>query len=281
MSSNKSEYKLVLEPGWGSRDYWRDLWQYSELLMHLAWRDIAVRYKQTVIGIAWAVIRPVLMTVILVVIFGKIAQLSSGGIPYVLLVLSGMMTWQLFATGMTTASNSLVTNANLVSKIYFPRLVVPLSTVGVSLVDFLITLPILVVVMIWYGYAPTWRIVFLPLFVLLTMLASLSIGILLCAVNVGYRDFRYVLPFVVQFGLYVTPVGFGLDAVRERSPNLAYLMSLNPLTGVIEGFRWSLLGRGEGLTPFSLAVSLGVIFVMLFLGIRYFRRTERTFADVI
>ncbi len=279
--STAPTYKLILEPGRASKQYWHDLWQYRELLFFLAWRDISVRYKQTVIGIAWAVIRPVLTALILVVVFGRIAQLPSGGVPYTLLVLSGMLAWQLFATGMSASSESLVANANLVSKVYFPRLVVPLSAVGVSFVDFLVTLPILFMSMLYYGHALTWRIVFFPVFALMAMLASLSVGIFLCAVNVRYRDFRYALPFLVQFGLYVTPVGFSLAAVQERSPNLAWLMAFNPITGIIEGFRWSILGQSAGFTLQTFGISLGVTAVLLFFGIRYFRRTERTFADVI
>lgn len=273
--------QLILEPGRADKQYWWDLWRYRELLVFLTIRDISVRYKQTIIGVAWAVIRPVLTAAILVVIFSRVAGLDSGDVPYSLMVLSGMLAWQLFSTGMSAASESLVANANLVSKIYFPRLLVPMSSIGVSLVDFLITLPILFITMLWYNYVPGWQIVLMPLFVLLAILASLSVGLWLCAINVKYRDFRYALPFLVQFGLYVTPVGFTLAAVQERSPTFAWIMSINPATGVIEGFRWSLLGQAEGFNLQTMAISLTVIVVLLVTGIRYFRSTEKTFADVI
>ena len=278
---HESTMELILKAGHADKQYWRDLWRYRELLYFLMLRDISVRYKQTVIGIAWAVIRPIVTATVLVVIFSSVAGLPSNGVPYPLLVLSGMLAWQLFSTGMNAASESLVANANLVSKIYFPRLLVPLSSIGVSLVDFMVTLPVFFVTMIYYGYPLTWKFLLVPVFILLAILAALSVGLWLCAINVKYRDFRYVLPFVIQFGLYVTPVGFSLAAVQERSPKLAWLMSINPATGVIEGFRWATLGKAEGLTPMTLGISLGVTGVLLVTGIRYFRATERTFADVI
>lgn len=280
-TSTGKAYQLILEAGRADKQYWWDLWKYRELLLILTLRDISVRYKQTVIGIAWAVVRPVLTAIILVVIFGQVANLPSGGVPYPLLVLSGMLAWQLFSTGMSSASESLVANANLVSKIYFPRLIVPLSSVGVSLVDFLVTLPVFFAAMLWYQYVPGWQILLLPLFILLAVLAALSVGLWLCAVNVKYRDFRYALPFFVQFGLYVTPVGFSLAAVKERSEALWWIMTLNPATGVIEGFRWSLLGQVDGFNLLSFGLSLSVVTVLLVTGLWYFRSTEKTFADVI
>jgi lipopolysaccharide transport system permease protein len=239
---------------------------------------VAVRYKQTVIGVAWAVIRPLTTMAILVVVFGMVARLPSGGVPYPLLVLTGMMAWQLFATGFSAASDSLITNGNLISKVYFPRLIVPLSAVAVSMVDFLITLPILFVMMVWYGTPPTWGLLAFPAFVLLTLLASLSVGIWLAALNVKYRDFRFVIPFALQFGVYISPVGFSLSAVP-----IAYRwwFALNPAVGLIEGFRWSLLGQADEVTPFAIGTTLVTVLVLMFLGVRYFRRTERTFADVI
>ena len=273
--------ELTLKAGHADKQYWRDLWRYRELLYFLTLRDISVRYKQTVIGIAWAVIRPVVTAAILVVIFSQVADLPSGGVPYPLLVLSGMLAWQLFSTGMNAASESLVANSNLVSKIYFPRLLVPLSSVGVSLVDFVVTLPVFFLTMIYYSYPLTWKFLLVPIFILFAILAALSVGVWLCAINVKYRDFRYVLPFVIQFGLYVTPVGFSLGAVQERSSKLAWLMSINPATGVIEGFRWATLGQAEGFTPLTVGISLGMTVILLLTGIRYFRATERTFADVI
>ncbi len=246
--------------------------------MFLAWRDVAVRYKQTAFGIVWAVIRPLLTMIVLVVVFGRIAKLPSGDVPYTLLVLSGMLAWQLFATGFSAASESLIGNANLISKVYFPRLVVPLSSVAVSLVDFVVTLPILAGLMIWYEVIPTWRMTLFPIFVILALLAAVGIGLWLCALNVRFRDFRFIIPFVIQFGVYVSPVGFSAAAVPEE---YRWLLALNPMTGIIEGFRWTLLGQAEGLTPLSLGISLAAIAFFLATGVRYFRRTEKTFADVI
>ena len=273
-----SSTKTVIEADRAEKQYWRDLWRFRELLAFLAWRDVAVRYKQTVIGVAWAVVRPIVTVVIMVVVFGKIANLPSNGVPYPLLVLAGMLAWQLFSSGMSAASDSLVGNGNLISKVYFPRLVIPLSSIAVSLVDFLVTLPMLVILMVWYGVTPTWSMLLFPVFVLLALVAALSVGLWLSALNVKYRDVRFVIPFVIQFGVYVSPVGFSTTAVPEE---YRWLFSLNPVTAIIEGFRWTLLGQADGLTPLSLGVCLATIAVLLFFGVRYFRRTEQSFADVI
>jgi lipopolysaccharide transport system permease protein len=239
---------------------------------------VAVRYKQTVIGVAWAVIRPLATVAIMVFVFGKVAKLPSEGVPYPLLVLSGMLAWQLFASGFSAASDSLVGNGNLISKVYFPRLLVPLSAVAVSLVDFLVTLPFLVVLMVWYGVEPTWRLALLPGFVALTLFAALAVGIWLAALNVKFRDVRFIIPFVLQFGVYVSPVGYSLEAVPAE---YRWLFLLNPVVGLVEGFRWSILGQASELTPYAVAVTAGAVAVMLLAGVRYFRRTEKTFADVI
>ncbi len=270
--------KTVIEAGHAERHYWRDLWRYRELLYLLAWRDVTVRYKQTAIGASWAVIRPLTTMLILVLVFGKVARLPSGGIPYPVLVLTGMLAWQLFAAGLSSTSDSLVGSAGLISKVYFPRLIIPLSALAVGIVDFLVTLPLLVGVMIWYGMTPTWQLVVFPAFVVLTVLAGLSIGIWMSALNVRYRDVRVLVPFILQFGLYLSPVGYSIVAVPDEYRTL---YSLNPLVGIIEGFRWCLLGQAEGLTPLSLSVSILVVCVLLACGLRYFRKTERTFADVI
>lgn len=270
--------RIVIEAGRAERQYWRDLWRFRELLLFLAWRDVAVRYKQTVIGVAWAVVRPLVTVAILVVVFGKIAGLPSGGVPYPLLVLSGMLAWQLFATGFSSASDSLVTNGNLISKVYFPRLIVPMSAIAVSLIDFLVTLPFLVGLMIWYGTKPTWALLAFPAFVALTLLAALSLGVWLAALNVRYRDFRYVLPFVLQFGVYVTPVGFSLTAVPAE---YRWWVLLNPAVGLVEGVRWSLLGQSNEMTPYAIAVTVLAVCGLLVGGVRYFRQTEKTFVDVI
>jgi lipopolysaccharide transport system permease protein len=271
--------ELIIEAGRAERQYWRDLWRYRELFQVLAWRDVSVRYKQTVIGVAWAVIRPFLTMLIFTVVFGRVAKLPApAGVPYALLVFAGMMPWTFFSTALSEASNSLISNANLISKVYFPRLIVPAATVVVAFIDFLISFVILALLMLWYRYLPGWQIVFLPLFVVIAFLASLGPGLWITALNVKYRDFRYVIPFLVQFGLYVSPVGFSSNVVPEK---WRLLYSLNPMVGVIDGFRWCLLG---GKTEFQLStfsVSALVTLFFLWLGIHQFRKMEKTFADVI
>jgi lipopolysaccharide transport system permease protein len=278
-ASRALEHVLVLEAGRAERHYWRDLWTYRELFAILAWRDLAVRYKQTAIGVAWAVIRPTLTMLIFTVMFSRLAKLpSEGNAPYSVMVLAGMLPWFLFSTILSEASNSLVANSNLIGKVYFPRLIVPSATIAVALVDFAITFVLLLLMMVWYGFLPDWRIAFLPWFVLLGILASLGPALYITALNVKYRDFRYIIPFILQFGLYVSPVGFSSAVVPEK---WRMLYSLNPVVGVIDGFRWCLL-RGESkfyLPGFYL--SLGVVVVFLLLGTWYFRRTERTFADLL
>ncbi len=277
--SSPSDRLLILEPGRAERNYWSDLWHYRELFAVLAWRDVAVRYKQTVIGIAWAVVRPLLTMIVFTIIFGRLAKLpSDGGVPYPVLVFAGMLPWFLFSSILSEASNSLVGNANLISKVYFPRLIVPASAGVVALVDVLINLVILFAIMAWYGFAPNWQIVFLPAFIVLAVLASLGPALFITALNVKYRDFRYIIPFLVQFGLYVSPVGFSSAVVPEE---WRFWYSLNPVVGVIDGFRWCLLGGESQLYLPGFLVSLGVVAFFLWFGIRYFRRTERTFADLI
>lgn len=271
--------ELILEPGRAERNYWRDLWRYRELFYVLAWRDLAVRYKQTSIGIAWAVIRPVLTMAVFTVVFGKIAALPApGGVPYPILVFAGMLPWQFFANALSEASNSLIGNANLISKVYFPRLIIPAGSVITSLVDLVISGVVLAALMAWYGYAPDWRVVTLPLFVALAFAVAAGMGVWLCALNVEYRDFRYVIPFIVQFGLYVSPVGFSSAVVPER---WRMLYSLNPMVGVIDGFRWALLRGQPRLYLPGLLASAALTAVLVASGLAYFRRTERTFSDVI
>jgi len=278
-----SHEELVLEAGRTERHYWRDLWRFRELLYILTWRDVAVRYKQTAVGVAWALLQPVAQMMVMVVIFSKVAQLpSDGGAPYALMVFAAMLPWQFFASSISSAGMSIVANANLISKVYFPRLIIPVSAVVTSFADFLIAFAILVVLMLWYGYPPTWRVLALPLFVLLAMLASIGPGLLITAVNTRYRDFRFVIPFIVQFGLYISPVGFSSAVVRERfGETLFVLYSLNPMVGVIEGFRWAILGDGIPLNATSVALSCALSAAFLMLGLLYFRRLERSFADVI
>jgi lipopolysaccharide transport system permease protein len=271
-------HELVIEPGRSEKNYWSDLWRYRELFYILAWRDISVRYKQTVIGVAWAVLRPFLAMVIFVIVFGRIAKMPSNGIPYPILVFAAMLPWQFFATSLSEASTSLVVNTNLVSKVYFPRMIIPAGAVITSLVDLLVSAGLLGVLMIWFRFMPDWRLLTLPLFTLMALLAALGPGLLLTALTVKYRDFRYVIPFVVQFGLFISPVGFSTDVIPS---NWRLLYSLNPVVGVIDGFRWAIC-RGEShiyLPGFNL--SLLVIFSFLWIGIWYFRKTEKGFADVI
>jgi lipopolysaccharide transport system permease protein len=270
---------IVIEAGRHERNYWLDLWRYRELFRVLAWRDLAVRYKQTVIGAVWAVIRPLLTMVVFAVIFGRIANLpSEGSAPYPLMVFAGMLPWTFFATGLSDASNSLINNANLISKVYFPRLIVPTATVVVAFVDFLITFSMLIVLMAWYQFLPGWRMLVLPAFILLAFLASIGPALWITALNVKYRDFRYVIPFIVQFGLYVSPVGFSSSVVPEE---WRLLYSLNPMVGVIDGFRWSILGGQSQLYVPGLAVSVLVAGFFLWFGVHRFRKTEKSFADLI
>lgn len=274
---------LLIEAGRTEGQYWRDLWRYRELFLFLAWRDILVRYKQTVIGIAWAVIRPLLMTVVFTVFAGKVAGLNSPTqVPHALLIMAAMLPWQFFATAMTEASNSLITNANLVSKVYFPRLIVPAGSVITSFVDFLITVALMGLMMAWYRFVPDWHVATLPLFMLLAFGASFGIGLWLCALNVEYRDFRYIIPFIVQFGVYVSPVIFTSSDIRQKlGETISGFYALNPLVGIIDGFRWSLL-RGQTALNFSdLAASALVVLLLISSGLWYFRKMERTFADVI
>lgn len=274
-----SKRLLILEPGRAERNYWSDLWHYRELFAILAWRDISVRYKQTVIGVAWALIRPFLTMVVFTIVFGRLAKLPSDGTaPYPVMVFAGMLPWFLFSSILSDASGSLAGNAHLISKVYFPRLVIPAASGMVALVDFLVNLAVLAALMLWYSFAPGWHILLLPGFTFLAFLASLGPALWITALNVKYRDFRYIIPFIVQFGLYVSPVGFSSSVIPE---NWRFWYSLNPVVGVIDGFRWCLLG---GDSPFYLPgflASLAVVVFFLWFGVCYFRSTERTFADMV
>jgi lipopolysaccharide transport system permease protein len=274
-----SERLLVIEPGRADRNYWSDLWHYRELFAILAWRDVSVRYKQTVIGVAWALIRPFLTMVVFTVVFGRLAKLpSDGSAPYPILVFAGMLPWFLFSSILSDASGSLIGNANLISKVFFPRLVIPAASAAVALVDFVVNLAMLAVLMAWYGFLPGWRVLLLPAFVALAVLASLGPALWITALNVKYRDFRYIIPFIVQFGLYLSPVGFSSSVIPDK---WRFWYSLNPVVGVIDGFRWCLLGGQSQFYLPGFLMSLVVVAFFLWFGIRYFRATERTFADMV
>ena len=275
-----ARYEQIIRPskGWISIDY-RELWRYRELFSFLALRDILIRYKQTAIGIAWAVIQPVLTMVVFTVIFGKLAKLPDGGIPYPVLTFAALLPWQFFANAMTHSSDSVVANTNMISKIYFPRLIIPTSAVISGTIDFIIAFMIFVGLLFWYQVFPTINVLFLPLFLLLAALAALGIGLWLSALNVAYRDVKYTVPFLVRMGLYVSPVGFLSSVVPEK---YRLLYSLNPMVGVIDGFRWCLLGD-KAAQPFWLGlwISVAIVIILLISGAFYFKRMERTFADII
>lgn len=273
-----AKFELIIEPNKTVKHFWRELWQYRDLFYFLAWRDILVRYKQTVIGVAWSVLRPLLTMVVFTIIFGKIAKLPSGDIPYPLLVFTAMIPWQFFSNTFSEASNSLIANTQLISKVYFPRIIIPTTAMVVSLIDFAISLAILIVLMLWYGVMPDIKICLLPLLLLMAILTSLGAGYIISALNVKYRDFRYVVPFIVQFGLYISPVGFSSSVVPEK---WRMLYSLNPMVGVIDGFRWSLLGSDISIYWPGLMVSAGLSILLFVFGIMYFNKTERSFADII
>jgi lipopolysaccharide transport system permease protein len=270
--------ELIIEPGRTEKNYWKDLWLYRELFYILSWRDIKVRYKQTVIGAIWSILRPLLTMIIFTVIFSRVAKLpTEGTAPYAVMVYAAMLPWQFFANSLSEASNSLVGNTNLITKIYFPRMIIPASSVIVSLVDFAISFVLMLILFFWYHFLPPIQIILLPLFVIMAFLASFGISLYVTALNVKYRDFRYIIPFIVQFGLYISPVGFSSSVVP---PKWRMLYSLNPMVGIIDGFRWCILGENKIYWP-GFLVSFGVILLFCFIGVRYFRMTEKTFADNI
>jgi lipopolysaccharide transport system permease protein len=274
-----SEFELVIEPGRTEKNYWSDLWRYRELFYILSWRDLKVRYKQTVIGVAWSVVRPLLTTVIFTVVFSRIAKLpTEGSAPYPILVFAGMLPWYFFSNSLSEASNSLIGNTNLISKVYFPRLIIPASSIITSFVDFLISFALLVLMMIYYQFVPSWHMIFLPVFMLIALCASLGAGLWLTTMNVKYRDFRYIIPFIVQFGMYISPVGFSSTMITEK---WRLLYSLNPMVGVIDGFRWCIIGNAATIYWPGFLASLGVIIFLMWYSIRHFRKMEKAFADYI
>lgn len=279
VSEQHSKLHLILEAGRADQRYWSDLWRYRELFIILAWRDVAVRYKQTAIGAAWAFVRPFLTMVVFTVLFGHLAKLANNtGVPYAIVVFAGLLPWTLFSSVLGDVANSVIANSPLISKVYFPRLIVPLATVVVALIDFLVTLVILVGLMLFYRFVPDWHILLLPIFVLLALLASLGPALWAASVIVTYRDFRFIIPFALQFGLYVSPVGFSSSVVPEA---WRPIYSLNPVVGIIDGFRWSIIGGDSPIYWPGFMVSLAVMVFFLWLGIRTFRRTERGFSDLI
>lgn len=274
-----STHEVILEAGRSERNYWRDIWRFRELFQMLAWRDVSVRYKQTAVGIAWSILRPLLTMIVFTIVFGIIAKLpTEGNIPYPVLVFAGMLPWTLLASALTECSNSLINNSNLISKVYFPRLIVAASTIVVALIDFAISLALLLLLMIVYRVAPSWQLITMPLFVLLTIIVSLGPGLWFASLNVKYRDFRFIVPFIVQFGLYVSPVGFSSSVIPD---SWRLLYSLNPMVGAIDGFRWAILGEQVTVYWPSVAISLAIGLALLLLGIRQFRSLERQFADLI
>lgn len=269
--------KLIIEAGRTEERYWQDIWRYRELFYFLAWRDVLVRYRQTAIGVVWALIRPLLTMVIFSIIFGRVAKMPSGGVPYPMLVLTAMLPWQFFASALSESGGSLVLNSTLISKIYFPRMIIPASTLIVSLVDFAISFAVLIGFMFWYRIAPGWKILLLPPFTLLAVVAALGPGLLVAALNVKFRDFRYIIPFLLQLGLYTSPVGFSSSLIANR---WRVLYSLNPIVGVIDGFRWCIYDSEPLYLP-GLAMSILTSAFMLWMGVSYFRKTEKAFADII
>ena len=278
-TSKKSDWDLIIEPGKAVKQYWQDLWHFRELFLILSWRDISVRYKQTIIGILWAFLRPVLTMVVFTVVFGKIAKLpSEGAAPYAIMVYAAMLPWQFFATAVSASSSSLVGNSQLISKVYFPRMIIPSSSIITGFVDFVISFAILIGLMFFYRFYPTINMLMLPLFLLVTMFTALGISLFITSLNVKFRDFRYVIPFIIQFGLIISPVGFSSSVIPDQY-RLWY--SLNPMVGVIDSFRWAILGGDSQPYWPGFVLSLGVMVFFLWLGIRTFRKMEKTFADMI
>jgi lipopolysaccharide transport system permease protein len=279
----ESDFDIWLEAGRTEKHYWLDLWRYRELFAILAWRDVAIRYKQTVAGAAWAIVQPFLSMIIMTVIFGKVAGLpSEANAPYAIMVFAAMLPWQFFSNSLSTSSLSLVANANLISKIYFPRMIIPASAVVVASIDFLVSFTIMAGMMVWYRFAPSWNMLALPFFVVIAFFAALGPGLIITALNVKYRDVRFIIPFFVQFGMYVTPVAYSSSVIREKFGDTIFMLyCLNPMVGVIDGFRWAILGGNSKIYAPGFCLSIAFSIILLFTGVWYFRKTERTFADII
>ena len=279
-----SKHRIIIEPGTENSNYWKDLWNYRGLFYFLAWRDILVRYKQTVIGVVWSILRPLITIVVFTVVFNKLGNFQSDdGVPYAIMVCAAMLPWQFFSSAFSESANSLIANSNLLTKVYFPRLIVPASTVIVCLIDFLISFLILIALLFWYRFVPDVRILMLPLFLLLALVTAMGTGLFIAALNVKYRDFRIIIPFIVQIGLYVSPGGYSCNEIYSRDiPQiLKFLYALNPMVGVIDGFRWCIIGGDTPLHIPEFIASIGISLLFLFIGIWYFRKMEKSFADVI
>jgi lipopolysaccharide transport system permease protein len=276
-------FEVFIEPGRAERNYWKDLWRYRELFYILSWRDLKVRYKQTIIGVVWSVLRPLLTMMIFTFVFGQIAKFTAPpGVNYAILVFAGLLPWQFFSAGLSEASNSLIGNERLISKVYFPRMIIPAASIITSLVDFLISLGIMFILLLWYRTIPSINLVFLPLFIIMAFFASFGVGLWLTALNVKYRDFKHVVPFLVQIGLYLSPVGFTSDKASTLIPEkFRMLYYLNPMAGVIDGFRWCFFGDKTPIYWTGMFLSLAVIIIFLLVGIRTFRKMEKSFADLI
>ncbi len=272
------DFDILIEPKKGIKNYWRELFAYRELFLFLAWRDILVRYKQTVIGIAWSVLRPLLTMIVFTIVFGKLAKMPSGGIPYPILVFSAMLPWQFFSNIISESGNSLISNSSMISKVYFPRIIIPTTSMIVGLIDFMISAAILGIIMLYYKFTPTIYILFIPLLLILAIITSLGIGYMISALNVKFRDFRYIVPFIVQFGLYISPVGFSSNVIPVK---WRLIYSLNPMVGVIDGFRWAIIGENFHIFLPGFLLSVGIGLIVFIVGFIYFRRTEREFADII
>jgi len=281
-----SKHKIIIEPGTENSNYIKDLWNYRGLFYFLAWRDILVRYKQTVIGILWSILQPLISIVVFTIVFNKLGKFpSEAGVPYAIMVCAGMLPWQFFSSSFSSCANSLIANSNLLSKVYFPRLIVPASTIIVTLIDFLISFLILIGLFVWYGFLPDSKIFMLPLFLVLAIITAMGAGLFIAALNVKFRDFKYIVPFIIQFGIYISPVGYSSGAMVYNNPDipefLKNLYPLNPMVGVIDGFRWCILGGESQLHMHSLIASIIISILFLILGVWYFRKMEKSFADVI
>lgn len=276
-------FEVFIEPGRAERNYWKDLWRYRELFYILSWRDLKVRYKQTVIGVVWSVLRPLLTMVIFTFIFQNVAKFEAPpGVNYAVLVFAGLLPWQFFSFGLTEASNSLIGNERLISKVYFPRMIIPASSVITSLADFFISLVLMFLLMIVFKVPASPTLLFLPVFIILTFFASFGVGLWLTALNVKYRDFKHVVPFLVQIGLYLSPVAFLSEKAKEIIPaKFQLLYYLNPMAGIIDGFRWCFFGARTPIYWNGMFVSVAVIIIFLLIGISTFRKMEKSFADLI